>query len=65
MIRADKRTFFLLLLTVVGAPPTLSVARVAPAREPVAFEAFIAPFAPDLQTRARAVWDTIEPSVLV
>ena len=64
MIRADKRIFFLVLLTVAGAAASLSAARVAPERDRVTFEAFIAPFAPDLQTRARAVWDTVELSAL-
>lgn len=63
MMPAHKRLFLLLPVTLLCALMHVSAARVAAAQGVVSFEEFIAPLPADLQTKARAVWDAIEPEI--
>jgi len=56
--RRVVRSMFICMLT------SLCLTVAAPAQEPVSFERFVASFSPDVQSRARAVWNAVEPSEL-
>ncbi len=63
MISAHKRLFLFLPVTLLCVLMHACAARVVAAQDVVSFEEFIAPFPADLQTKARAVWDAIEPDI--
>jgi SSS family transporter len=63
MMSARKPLFFFLPVTLLCVLMHVDPARVSAAQDVVSFEEFIAPFAADLQAKARAVWDAIEPQM--
>ena len=63
MMSAHKRPFLLLTVTLSCVLMHVCAARVVAAQDLVSFEEFVAPFAADLQTKARAVWDATEPVI--